>query len=196
MSTAIAEKSIEDFQFTDEELDKVKTDAYISDCTKYRYWLTRVWDKDLPRVMYVLLNPSTADHTINDPTVRKCMGFAKGWGYGSIEIVNLYAYRATKPANLHQMIKGFNGSKGSDNKKYCCPIGPENDKHIKEASERADLIVVGWGNNASRYRSRREDVLELLKGKEIKCISITAEIQPCHPLMLAFETERIDYIIK
>jgi len=177
MSTAIAEKTIEDFRFTDDELDKVKKDAYISDCEDYRYYLTRVWDEDLPRVMYVLLNPSTADHTVDDQTVRKCMGFAKGWEHGSIEIVNLFAYRTKNPKVLKSVI---------DKKGEAFAIGPKNDEYIKAAAERADLIVLGWGNNAKDFEQRRAEVLEILKEKEVKCLDITIQEQPKHPLYIKF----------
>lgn len=177
-------KTIKDYQFTTAERAGVKRDAHIEG--KYRYWLTRVWDEKLPRMMWVLLNPSIADDNADDPTVKKCMGFAKGLGYGSIEIVNLFAYIATDPQELMDII---NSNKKVD---YCeepvgkkAAIGPDNDQYIKTAAERADLIIVGWGNNASRFK-RCKDVMQLLSDKELKCIEVNKSGQPKHPLFKEF----------
>lgn len=177
-------KSIEDYQFTQAERANVKRDAYIEG--KYRYWLTRVWDDQLPRMMWILLNPSIADNRTDDPTVKKCMGFAKGLGYGSIEIVNLFAYIATEPKELLDIInnnKKIEGCKELTGKKAA--IGPYNDQHIKTAAQRAEVIILGWGNNASPFK-RCKDVIELLPDKELKCIEINRSGQPKHPLYKGF----------
>ena len=177
-------KSIKDYQFTQAERANVKRDAYIEG--KYRYWLTRVWDDQLPRMMWILLNPSIADNSTDDPTVKKCMGFAKGLGYGSIEIVNLYAYIATDPKELIDIInnnKKIEGFKELTGKKAA--IGPYNDQHIKTAAQRADVIILGWGNNASRSKPCK-DVIERLSDNELKCIEINKSRQPKHPLFKRF----------
>ncbi len=83
----------------------------------YRYALWREWDASAPRLGFVLLNPSTADAENDDPTLRRCMGFARAWGYGSLQIVNLFAYRATVPDALRWVADA---------------VGPENDRHICE----------------------------------------------------------------
>src|SRR5437870_4841901 len=108
--------------------------AVISPCGKFRYRLTRQWGEGAA-LPFVMLNPSTADAEQDDPTIRKCVGFAKRMGYDGIEVVNLYAYRATKPADL---------------KKAGYPRGPENDRHIEAAlvESHANSVICAWGVNA------------------------------------------------
>src|SRR5262245_38555366 len=89
--------------------------AVFSPCRKYRYSLTRIWDAERPNVMFVGLNPSTADDQVDDPTVRRCIGFARKWRFGGMIIVNLFAYRSTDPNRLQEILD---------------PVGPENDEHI------------------------------------------------------------------
>lgn len=98
---------------------------------EYRYQLTREWG-DGPRVLWVMLNPSTADAEKDDPTIRRCIGFSKAWGYGGLTVCNLFAFRATDPKKLRGVID---------------PIGPENDRHIFEASSVADMTIAAWGGN-------------------------------------------------
>src|SRR5262245_19133112 len=90
-------------------------EALISPCGLYRYWLTRTWDNSLRRVCWVMLNPSTADAEQDDPTIRRCVGFARSWGAGGIIVVNLFAFRASDPKAL---------LRAAD------PVGPDNDGHI------------------------------------------------------------------
>lgn len=78
----------------------MKSEAILSVDRKYRYVLTRTWDETLPNIMFVGLNPSTADETTDDPTIRRCINFAKSWGYGGLYMVNLFAYRSTNPNNI------------------------------------------------------------------------------------------------
>lgn len=194
ITTAIAIKTIENYQFTKKELEKVKKEAYLQG--KYRYWLTRVWDEELPRIMWVMLNPSIADSSQDDRTVKRCMGFAKGLGYGSIEIVNLFAYIATNPEEIKYIIKH---NKGIEVNGEVSVIGLENDKYITSAAERSDLIILGWGNNASGYR-RPKDVIQLLSDKELKCLEINKSGEPKHPLFKRFvdiqdEYSLLDYIL-
>src|SRR5262249_14212908 len=100
--------------------EEVRRAAVISDCGRYRYSLTRRWgDAAEPRALFVMLNPSTADAEQDDPTIRRCIGFAKAWGMGSLEVVNLYALRATDPAALLSAPD---------------PIGPKNDTMITSAA--------------------------------------------------------------
>lgn len=122
----------------------MKKTATISDCGKYRYNLTREWDDSLPRLLFVMLNPSTADDEVDDPTIRRCISRAKGNSFGSVEVVNLFAYRATNPDEL---------------KRTEDPVGPENDKHIIEAVNRAHTIIIAWGtkgglNHRDHYVSK------------------------------------------
>lgn len=139
--------------------------AAIFDATEtYRYSLLRTWESSLPRVCFVMLNPSTANAERDDPTIRRCIGFARTWGYGSLEVVNLYAFRATHPTVLFRATD---------------PIGPENDHYIREAVGSASLLVVAWGNHGLR-NGRATQVLPLLGAP--RCLGITAIGQPCHPL--------------
>ena len=107
--------------------------ATISACTKYRYSLRRTWQEGGRVVCFIMLNPSTADADIDDPTIRRCVGFGKSWGYDALEVVNLFAWRETEPKFLITP---------SD------PIGPDNDGAILEASGRAELVVCAWGSHA------------------------------------------------
>ena len=92
-------------------------DAVLSECKKYRYMLRRVWDRTKPACLFIGLNPSTADATVDDPTIRRCVGFADSWGYGELVVGNLYAFRATKPKDM------FNQDD---------PVGPFNDLWLKK----------------------------------------------------------------
>jgi hypothetical protein len=109
----------------------VTSSAFISECGKYRYELRRTWDESRPKVMFIMLNPSTADAEIDDPTIRRCVGFAKSWGYGGILVGNLFAYRATEPKTLLTV---------ND------PIGRENLTHLKVMYNESDTAICAWGN--------------------------------------------------
>lgn len=145
------------------------TDACVSACGLYRYWLTRVWDEALPQVCWVMLNPSTADATEDDPTVRRCLGFARSWGCGGIAVVNLFAFRATDPRAL---------------RRAKAPVGPENDRHIAEQAE-GRRVVAAWGTGGN-YLGRDREVLTLLRvlGRPVECLRLSAGGHPCHPLYL------------
>jgi hypothetical protein len=149
--------------------------ATISKCGAFRYRLWRRWDEFGSAMIFVMLNPSTADADKDDPTIRKCIGFAERHGFGGIEILNLYAYRATKPADL---------------KRAGWLVGPENDAHIATVVQdhgRGDNVVCAWGANA-RGMSRPDDVLRLLRnlGARPRALQFTTDGIPCHPLMLPY----------
>ena len=149
--------------------------ATISECGKYRYHLSRKWG-DRPSLCFVMLNPSTADADADDPTIRKCIGFATRLGFGSIDVVNLFAYRATDPANL---------------KKAGYQVGPKNDAWIETTTlltyANGGETVLAWGANA-RKLSRPAEVLALLKrcGIAPKVLRRCADGTPQHPLMLPY----------
>lgn len=132
----------------------------------YRYTLWRSWDEQRPRVLFVLLNPSTANAEHDDPTLRRCLGFARREGCGSLEIVNLFAYRATQPALL---------------KTTPDPVGGENNHHIVAAAQQANIIVAGWGAHGT-YLDRDRTVLRLLSLYPLFCLGQTQNGQPKHPL--------------
>ena len=137
---------------------------------RYRYRLWRTWDVAAPRVLFVLLNPSTADEQVNDPTIRRCIGFARRWGFGGVEIVNIFAYRSTDPAALRAIAD---------------PIGPRNDYHIKAARRRASRCIAAWGNHGS-YLDRSAHVLRALhRLGDVDCLCQTKAGQPRHPLYVS-----------
>ena len=140
--------------------------ANFSSCRKYRYSLSRIWDKQKKFVLFIGLNPSTADEEMDDPTIRRCSGYAQNWGYGGFMMVNLFAYRTTFPSNL---------------KKVKCPIGNENDKYIVKLSKKADITVAAWGDNGNLY-NRDKQVLSLVPN--LLCLKINKSGQPAHPLYL------------
>ncbi len=151
--------------------------AVFSPCRKFRYSLSRAWDCDLSTVMFVGLNPSTADDQRDDPTVRRCIGFARDWGFGSLVLVNLFAYRATNPSDLLLVAN---------------PIGPANDASILKNLKSAARIVVAWGIHGS-YLDRDQHVLSLLP--QADCFGVTQNGAPRHPLYLASKTRLRPYSI-
>jgi hypothetical protein len=140
--------------------------AVISACGKYRYSLTR---GGVERLLFVMLNPSTADASVDDATIRRCMGFAFREHYSGIEVMNLYAYRATDPRELRACLD---------------PVGPDNDGHLIDTLSRHQLVVVAWGTHAKR--SRVEAIRFLLEGSgvAVKCLGRTKDGHPKHPLYL------------
>lgn len=150
-----------------------ESSAVIDPSGQFRYLLIRTWASG-PLCCFIMFNPSTADATKNDPTIRRCIGFAKKWGFGSLEVVNLFAYRATDPMDIF---------KATD------PVGPENDKYIRDAIARAGLIVGAWGAQDSQTVKRVWQVQDILKGTPIYCLGQTKCGNPRHPLYVAGKTE-------
>lgn len=144
--------------------------ALISDCGRYRYRLTRTWGPG-PTAVIVMLNPSTADGTQDDPTIRRCVTFARAWDCGSLTVVNLYAWRATKRADLWLAPD---------------PVGPDNNEHLRDAASAAqetDAPLVGaWGGFATA--ARITDVLALPGMGRLTALAVTKAGQPKHPLYL------------
>jgi hypothetical protein len=138
--------------------------AQISPCGYYRYALTRSWDASKPQVLIVGLNPSIADAEIDDPTLKRCITFAKAWGCGGLLLGNLFAYRATNPRVLRQV---------SD------PVGPENDVWLGRLRAQADLVVAAWGNHGNLYE-RAKGVAAALG--PLDCLGVTKSGAPRHPL--------------
>ena len=113
--------------------------ATISRCEKYRYKLTRTWDEDKGKVLFVMLNTSTANHIENDLTTIRCIIFAEKWGYGGIMIGNIYPFRAKRPKDLRKWVRDCKHSKRfQDHINY---------RHMMGMVEQADLIVCAWGCN-------------------------------------------------
>lgn len=140
----------------------------------YRYRLRRAWAAPpAPVLIFLLLNPSTADATQDDPTLRRCVGFARRWGFGALEVVNLFAYRSPDPNALHRVPD---------------PIGADNDRHILDALRAADLAVAAWGAGGS-YLGRGEVVAARAERlTPLWHLGLTAGGQPRHPLYLPATT--------
>jgi hypothetical protein len=149
--------------------------AIVSACGTYRYRLGRRWANEAP-LCFVMLNPSTADGANDDATIRKCIGFAVRYGFGSIDVVNLFAYRATDPRQLKAA--GY-------------LVGPHNDGWIEIAARNATRaggeVVAAWGANA-RGLARTRDVLALLKACDVRPMVLDrcSDGTPAHPLMLPY----------
>jgi hypothetical protein len=141
--------------------------ATISDDGLYRYQLWRRISSDPRRVLWIMLNPSTADADVDDPTIRRLIGYAKAWGFGRLDVVNLYAGRATKPADLWKMLD---------------PVGPGNSLAVGAAAGAADLIVGGWGANAPVEQV--EWLLRRVMAADLHALATTKAGQPRHPLYL------------
>lgn len=135
----------------------------------YRYLLWREWNSSSKTVSFIMLNPSRADAEINDPTITRCINFAKSWGYGRLEVVNLFAYRTPKPSLLKQVTE---------------PIGRDNDHFIIESVSRSDLVILAWGNHGT-WQQQDLSTLELLKNYNyLYSLGMTKRGCPRHPLYL------------
>jgi len=138
--------------------------ADISKCKNYRYSLLRVWNDSKPSVLFIGLNPSIADDREDDPTINKCINFAKSWGFGGLKMANLFAYRATLPSDL-KLAKE--------------PVGINNDRNINKLIESVEMVVVAWGNDGS-FMNRDKEVLKLIDNP--MCLNINKSGNPSHPL--------------
>lgn len=143
--------------------------ASFSPCRRYRYTLWRTWDALTPSKGYAMivgLNPSTADEKEDDPTIRRCIAFAQAWGFESLCMTNLFAYRATYPADMLAQTD---------------PVGDENDATLRTMAERAGVLVAAWGNHGA-HRARGEAVRRMLPS--LHYLRLTKEGNPGHPLYL------------
>ena len=148
--------------------------ARFSEDRIYRYALWRQWS-GAPYVAFIGLNPSTADEIVDDNTLRRCLGYAAAWGdVGGIVMLNLFAFRATKPRDMRRADE---------------PVArPENDQAIKQHCRSAKLIVCCWGRHG-RFKDRDCEVLGLLAGRELLCFGQNFDGTPKHPLYLSKATK-------
>lgn len=152
--------------------------AIIDITEKYRYLLWRIWDKTKQYAVFIMLNPSTADAQADDPTIRRCINFAKFMGYGGIKVVNLFAFRATDPLEL---------------KKVYDPVGRENKAYIQEAVKDAGVIIAAWG---AKGKNMHTDIRSLLSEvPKIYCFGATKDGCPKHPLYLKANSKLREYTI-
>jgi hypothetical protein len=146
----------------------IQRDALFSPCGRYRYRLTRRWS-EAPTVAFIMLNPSTADGSLDDPTIRRCIGYAQTWGYGGLAVGNLYALRATAPEELQQVRD---------------PIGSDNDRCLECLAQTAARVVCAWGTDPAAHTARTDTVIGLLRRCHAKLMALrlTRSGQPAHPL--------------
>ena len=163
--------------------------AYISECGLYRYTLSRDWDQELSCVYWIMLNPSTADATKDDPTIRRCINYSKAWGFGGAAILNLFAYRATQVKNLEQAAKDGVDIIGPENNRQLDNIAKiVNPKRSKDkrgnvtVRQKSDIAMIAWGNHGV-LQDRAKEVLSILEEPRYLRVN-KATGQPGHPLYL------------
>jgi hypothetical protein len=149
--------------------------ATLSNDRKYRYTLWRSWEYEKGYIIFIGLNPSTADETEDDPTIRRCIGFTKAWGYGSLCMINLFAFRATNPVDMLTE---------SD------PVGPENDTYLFDVCKQSRLIIAAWGTNGG-YLRRDKEVIQLIPN--LYYLRLTKQGFPSHPLYLPKDLKPIKW---
>lgn len=149
-----------------------QSQAVYSYCEAYRYSLQRVWDAGLGRVTFVMLNPSTATEVQNDPTVERCERRARAMGFGAFTVVNIFAFRATDPADMRRAAD---------------PIGPENDTAIHQAAMWADQIICAWGTHGA-HLGRGPQVAANLRaaGVTLFHLGLSMHGAPKHPLYISY----------
>lgn len=140
--------------------------AILSDCGAYRYQLERRWANGLT-VLWVMLNPSTADGRQDDRTIGRCVDFSKRWGFGGLLVGNLFALRATDPDELLR---------------HADPVGPLNAWNLSLMCIRASRVVVAWGSHPAATKATFQDVYRGVYGKRVICLGRTKGGAPRHPL--------------
>tara|TARA_R110002049_G_scaffold44333_5_gene129979 strand:+ start:30445 stop:30969 length:525 start_codon:yes stop_codon:yes gene_type:complete len=146
--------------------------AVYSGCEQYRYSLTRVWSDAAPRVMFVMLNPSTATEVQNDPTVERCERRARVLGFGGFRVTNIFAWRATDPRDMRAAAD---------------PIGPANDDVLTDGADWADQIIAAWGVHGA-HLGRGETVTQMLHSGSTPLfhLGLSKAGHPKHPLYLPY----------
>lgn len=144
--------------------------AEFSACRRWRTLLWRHWDAAKPVANFLMLNPSTADERVLDPTCARARDYAERWGYGALLVTNVFAWRATDPDDM----------KSADD-----PVGDGNDRAILRAAQAAKLVVCAWGNHGV-HRERSNAVQRLLRGAGVAlhALRLNANGEPAHPLYL------------
>ncbi|SHI82842.1 DUF1643 domain-containing protein [Wenxinia saemankumensis] len=153
-----------------------RSHAVSSSCGAYRYLLSRRFGPG-PRILWVMLNPSTADERTNDRTIARCEAFSRRWGYGRMEIANLFAFRATRPADLRRAAD---------------PVGPQADRLIDRAAVRADMVMAGWGVHGA-LAGRNAEVLARLPRERLHALAVTRDGHPGHPLYIRGDARPVPF---
>jgi hypothetical protein len=149
----------------------MKRDAVLSPCGTYRYSLTRQWKESGQLAGWIMLNPSTADANVDDPTIRRCISFSAAWGCSGLVVRNLFALRSTDPRGLAA---------------HADPVGPDNDEHLRACAD-DQVTIVAWGTSGGQLTAdRAEHVLAMLRaaGVEPICLGMTKNGAPRHPLYM------------
>jgi hypothetical protein len=155
----------------------MKRQTTFSPCRTYRYVLWRQWDvTNHAYAMFIGLNPSTADEVNDDPTIRRCAGYARRWGYGALCVANLFAYRTPHPKVM---------------KAYPDPVGADNDVWLVRLANGAGVVVAAWGVDGTHLRRDRV-ITRLLAGK-LSCLRLTKDGHPWHPLYLRKTLEPVPF---
>ncbi|WP_050930355.1 DUF1643 domain-containing protein [Aestuariivita boseongensis] len=146
--------------------------AIYSDCERYRYSLTRIWDPAGQKALFVMLNPSTATEVQNDPTVERCERRARALGFGAFQVTNIFAWRDTDPRKMRAAAD---------------PVGPENDAAILAGADWADQIVAAWGTHGA-HLNRGPEVEALLRkaGHDLFHLGLSKAGHPKHPLYISY----------
>lgn len=159
-------------------IDMRKTAVFSKDMV-FRYKLSRMWKAGgFGRIVFIMLNPSTADAMIEDPTIRRCMVFARKWGYRVLDVANAFALRSTDPLRLQDV---------SD------PIGPLNDQYLREMTETAERVVVAWGTHGKLQDRGNTVAKRVLHDRILHCLAVTKHGFPKHPLYMRGDTEPTIY---
>lgn len=152
--------------------DGVRSEAVYSACGAYRYALTRVWDDSLPRLAFVMLNPSTASELADDPTVARCVRRARVGGWGAVRVCNLFALRETRPERL---------------KAHPEPEGAENEGQLAEACLWADVVAAAWGVHGAHLGQGQKVAVRLRRdARALLHLGLTRAGHPRHPLYVSY----------
>lgn len=156
------------------KLQRAASSATFSEDGTYRYALKRTWETCGAAITFIMLNPSTADDVNDDPTIRRCIGFAKRDGFGVLNVVNLYAMRTTQPKHLLDIAD---------------PEGPENLRHVQNVVGQGPVICA-WGAGATSIKGiPRSSVLDWILGRGANCLGFTKAGHPRHPLYLPLDAK-------
>jgi len=153
--------------------------AFYSDCERYRYALTRIWEPKGQRALFIMLNPSTATEVQNDPTVERCERRARALGFGAFRVCNIFAWRDTDPRAMRAAAE---------------PVGPENDAAIVTACDWADRIICAWGTHGA-HLERGAAVTRLLRsaGLPLWHLGLSKAGHPKHPLYISYSKQPVEW---
>ena len=151
--------------------------ALYSHCQRYRYALTRIWDADGKRAVFIMLNPSTATEVQNDPTVERCERRARALGFGAFRVCNIFAWRDTDPRAMRAAAE---------------PVGPDNDATILDACDWADRIICAWGTHGAHLQ-RGAAMTTVLRatGLPLWHLGLTQAGHPKHPLYISYSMQPV-----